>query len=861
MLKFWPFYFFILSTFDLKATEWNFKNNPFFKASKIIETKLDLLPQSFELSNLMISDWLWPLNEGGILHRWAQKNPKNENEKFSFQFFSYENLKNVDISQLSPPEKFDLYLGNTNWTFSRFIKNSQMNLVDGDFKRQLAFSETILKFKNPDPVILEGKSSFKIPFGSSDIKALLFASILLGPESNTKIVGAPCKYAFNETPINKIQPILEECEGINPGSFHLILSNYLGLRGEGISLDLKRDKNLEIRPVIGYVSNFQEIEGPVSSSASKMAKKEILVTTFIKFIRPQLPLWFSEPNSKSRGYESFTYTLELDQENNIIGGSWISFNRPDFIAINKKIKFQNNFNNLDLVYNKSIGLLDEKLKLKSFTQKEFIKEAIYQTKPQEILNLMFDEYFESYKKQLIEKKIEKKIARSKMSRELSLGKKELLKKIRLISINKPLKNLSLKFIELAELNRNGNEINDIQKNFLDLVRANFVKFDMVNAGRLAYLQQKYIDDFLEFGKNEYNRLEYIQRSILMESQIFSKQPILTSTPLFLKRINLFIQGSRKEKDNLKANPLGVLRLKKIMPKVKPSSSSVIVAEFIKDVKKDLNKFKSSNLNYWKRFLSEQKTINRDKIIFPNNSEEIKRYNSPRNYKTFKKMYRLSFSIKRIQALKKVQTIPTYNVQKEKTEHYQLKFQEELGLFKFKDFFKPLSTLESISLYPIPVFKSPILSRETAYLLDKKNKEVEIYNENGKNLVFAIRKNNSKTMEELLKNNLLLNFESDERLNPLLIAVSEGNKMIIDKILSNDLSVSINYEDQMGKNALTLGITKNLDQNILKLMVYKGIDFNAKDNLGLYPRDYLKRTDSFDQYLESLGAKLSHRNHN
>src|SRR5574343_849505 len=108
MLKLWPIYFLILSSTSLEAAQWNFKNNPFFKASKILEAKIDLLPQSFEISNFMVSDYDWPLNEGGILNRWAQTNPKRPNDKFSFQFFSFENLKNVDLSQLSPPEKFDL---------------------------------------------------------------------------------------------------------------------------------------------------------------------------------------------------------------------------------------------------------------------------------------------------------------------------------------------------------------------------------------------------------------------------------------------------------------------------------------------------------------------------------------------------------------------------------------------------------------------------------------------------------------------------------------------------------------------------------------------------------------------------------
>ena len=220
------------------------------------------------------------------------------------------------------------------------------------------------------------------------------------------------------------------------------------------------------------------------------------------------------------------------------------------------------------------------------------------------------------------------------------------------------------------------------------------------------------------------------------------------------------------------------------------------------------------------------------------------------------MYRLSFSIKRIQALNKVSKIPFFNNQKEKIEYYQQKFQEELGQIKYRDFFKPLSKIEALSLHAIPNFTNPILKKESNNLLDQSNKDEAVYNQDGNRLIEAIKKKDQITVDELLKMGQLLNFETENHLNPLITAVLEGNKDIIYKLLSTNLNESINYEDQTGKNALTIGILNNLNPDLLKLMVEKGIDFNARDNSGLFPRDYLKRNNGLDQYLESIGAKLS-----
>ena len=52
--------------------------------------------------------------------------------------------------------------------------------------------------------------------------------------------------------------------------------------------------------------------------------------------------------------DEYEYALELDAHNNIVGGSWISFERPDFIWKIEKPKFKGYFKRLKRLYRKSL---------------------------------------------------------------------------------------------------------------------------------------------------------------------------------------------------------------------------------------------------------------------------------------------------------------------------------------------------------------------------------------------------------------------------------------------------------------------------------------------------------------------------
>ena len=86
---------------------------------------------------------------------------------------------------------------------------------------------------NPDGI--------RIPFGSSDIKALVSYYYANGFISNTHQMGRRCYEDGNRS----------DCEeDLNAGAFHIVLVNKIALRNEGIIIDLKRGLEVWNHPII-----------------------------------------------------------------------------------------------------------------------------------------------------------------------------------------------------------------------------------------------------------------------------------------------------------------------------------------------------------------------------------------------------------------------------------------------------------------------------------------------------------------------------------------------------------------------------------------------------------------------------------
>ena len=149
----------------------------------------------------------------------------------------------------------------------------------------------------------------------------------------------------------------KECRGINAGAFHVILANMIALKDRGFIADLTRDLEVWNQAIYGYRTQvLAERTNGLSRQAAPGTVKEVKVRTTMTYIVEIESTWELTESKAAFRHITYDYWLELDKKNQIIGGSWISFDRPDFLWNRTIPEFDDYFEPLKQLYLKSIGV-------------------------------------------------------------------------------------------------------------------------------------------------------------------------------------------------------------------------------------------------------------------------------------------------------------------------------------------------------------------------------------------------------------------------------------------------------------------------------------------------------------------------
>ena len=367
---------------------------------------------------------------------------------FSYHYYTKKELKSMSQDQiklLSPLEKYSILMGDYHY---RIVKHyERVNSPDSEYWEGYchAWSAASSHYAEPLPVVRTNKDGITIPFGSADVKALLtanYADLNWGGGSGAnaitiRFVGQMCHRSF-QPPTSKIKngrevmadygdtdglldvdfekyvadyqqrlfrvkgtpidPTLAErlraeanapeCSDTNPGAFHVVMANQLGLMHEGFLMDKTRDNEVWNQPVSRFESNVVGVEAPTSESAPGTAQVVRVASTLYygddtdygwAFWNPTLSGMFGLKNyftsfldeyqayqnvlmkegdekelsqypDHVEGKSHYQYRLDLDSQGKIIGGNWITFDRPDDLYMVKKVGFMGHFNHLGDIY-------------------------------------------------------------------------------------------------------------------------------------------------------------------------------------------------------------------------------------------------------------------------------------------------------------------------------------------------------------------------------------------------------------------------------------------------------------------------------------------------------------------------------
>ena len=291
----------------------------------------------------------WALNLGNINYRW--NSPLRE----SFDYSSPTRdelifMLPAQIAELAPSEKYDLLLGRYDYPLKKEVY-THANRRAADWEGICnGWSPASMNHNEPKPKVLKNPDGISIPFGSSDIKALVsYYYAYIHQVQDTQQIGRRCPRGsrwFNWD---------RDCKNdLDAGSFHVVLTNKAGKRNQSFMVDIERYKEVWNHPVVGYETTILGEREPERDEMEE-ARKVIKVQTKVRYVNGSRENTWTPvrgtPHQRTTT-RNYSYNLFLNERDEIIGGEWKSGDRPDFLwTMGAAPKFQGLLKGLEKLLN------------------------------------------------------------------------------------------------------------------------------------------------------------------------------------------------------------------------------------------------------------------------------------------------------------------------------------------------------------------------------------------------------------------------------------------------------------------------------------------------------------------------------
>ncbi|MBF0315241.1 MAG: hypothetical protein HQK50_01380 [Oligoflexia bacterium] len=365
---------------EVVACGWNLTNDPAQMEKILGEGSLvyDIhkLPKEGHLSKKPWADTYWPTRLHGINWRWqgeVEYKGKNAlgfnsvNEEFSLK--DLKQMSKTDISHLSPAEKLDVYnCDYKHWSnYNKESKRTRMAFFAPSWTGIChGWAPAAIRYDEPQPITVCNRDGIEIPFGSSDIKALLSKwetehsgdACQVGGRSGRSVRESDLKESKDTSP-----------NDVNAGAFHVVLTNMIGRMDKGFVMDRDPGSQVWNQPIEGYKIVSVKEQAPTRKLSSKKTAKELVIENDVTYTSelmdedmhadPQVAAQ-NEPKGAAenpiiRKHVVYKYVLELDADSKIIGGRWLKIEHPDFIWLSAGEDFGEEGKSIKELYEMSTG--------------------------------------------------------------------------------------------------------------------------------------------------------------------------------------------------------------------------------------------------------------------------------------------------------------------------------------------------------------------------------------------------------------------------------------------------------------------------------------------------------------------------
>jgi len=295
-------------------------------------------------------------------HNFQMRRNRTNYERYIFNYYS-------------PSEKYDLLVGDYSFALTNWNKDHGKKWSDqykGDLPSWFgichgwapATYEIRKPIKSINVTAADGITTIR--FFPDDIKAL--ASLYwANVHYTTNFVGGICRVQKPKTPIsdNSTGLYLETpCHSINPGALVMILGNHVGIKRKNLVLDPLSDPEVWNQPIMSYLFRYYNLitkdfsrsptrtRIPISviknsnnkflNFLSRQAHKNTVYVTGIyinvTYAYETSPVHSNRPMDDFNKTDEFIAALELDENNNILGGEWKYNVHPNFLWKNDERK-------------------------------------------------------------------------------------------------------------------------------------------------------------------------------------------------------------------------------------------------------------------------------------------------------------------------------------------------------------------------------------------------------------------------------------------------------------------------------------------------------------------------------------------